>query len=76
MSSEDLVVVKNQKLFHETDAAILIGPPHLPTRARNGKTWIPIAFVNSPYPFNEIGDVADVELPRWVAEQRDLDYEE
>lgn len=72
----DIVTVKKQKLFHETDSAILVGPPHLPMRGKAGKTWIPATFVQPPYPFNEIGEVADIEIPKWVAEQRELDYEE
>jgi len=76
--NQDFVIVKNRKLFCETDKAILIGPPTMPLHSRNskGKTWIPKVFVSLPFPFEEKGDIADVEIVRWVAEQNDLEYEE
>ena len=78
MSGNDLVVLKNRKLISETEQAILIGDKHTPLRysGMRGKTWIPRVFVSDPFPFDDIGAVADVEIPRWVAEQNDLDHEE
>lgn len=78
MSRNDFVILKNWKLFIETDKAILIGDKRTPLHysGMKGKVWIPRVFVSDPYPFNDIGSIADVEIPRWVAEQNDLDYEE
>lgn len=71
-----IVVIKRQKLFAETDAAILIGNEYLPQRGKEGKSWVPSSLVVAPFPFNDLGDVADVELPKWFAEQAELEYEE
>lgn len=78
MSQYDLVIVKQCKLFHETERAILIGPITMPLHSQGskGKTWIPKIFISSPFPFDKKGDIAAIEMQRWVAEQNNLKYEE
>jgi hypothetical protein len=69
------VVLRNQKLYAETDKAVLIGSPQCGNHSDVGKTWIPSTFIE----WNEwegVGTVSDVELPQWICEQRDLEYEE
>ncbi len=77
MASHDLVVVKQCKLIRETEQAILIGNANVPLHSQGskGKTWIPKIFISSPFPFDNPGDIADIEMKRWVAEQNHLKYE-
>jgi len=76
--SDNIVTVKKMELYANTDKSILIGPPGLKRKSRTyiGKTWVPIVFIEKPFPFGNIGDVRDVNIPRWVAEQNDFNYEE
>lgn len=75
---DDIVLVRNLRLFAETDKAILLGACHLKVNSITdlGKEWVPLVFIESPFPFDDIGDVADVEMPRWIADQKDFSYEE
>ncbi len=77
-NNEDTVIVKDRKLLRETENAVCLGGKNTPLHSQGmtGKVWIPVTFIESPFPFNNVGEVADIEIPRWVAEQKELDYEE
>lgn len=70
-----IVVVREQKLFRETEKAVYIGSPQSGDHTEIGKNWIPSSLIS----WNEwdgVGTVSDVELPWWVADQKGLTYEE
>lgn len=72
-----LVTVSNIQLYGFTDKAILIGKPKLLKASIHDKhkAWIPLSFIDSRDIY-DIDDIGYIEIPKWVAEQNDLEYDE
>ena len=75
MSNNGIVVVSNVKLFAESDQAICIGPKHQLQRNDKDKTWIPMSLIESTT-FDGVGSIGDLEIPQWLTDQKELEYDE
>jgi hypothetical protein len=74
-SHDDLVIIQVQK-YHETEAAILVGPRESsPGRVQDRlKVWLPLGLITHADEF--AGQVYELEIPRWLMEKKELqDYE-
>lgn len=68
----ELVTIK-VKLHQETADAILVGPSKQFTPDRLvRKEWLPSSFISHKSGY-EIGSIIEVEIPRWLAEKKDLE---
>lgn len=70
---DELVVVKNQRLFQETDKAILVGPNRQKPNRQPINYWIPLDFI-SHSKFDGVGSTSDIEIPRWLAIEKDMEF--
>lgn len=73
-TDSDIVVVRNLFLYKETDYAVLVGKPGLGRYDKLGKTFIPSSLIEHNEWKGE-GTISDIEIPRWLAEDREFDYE-
>jgi hypothetical protein len=74
----DDLVVCTVELYAETDTAILVGEPGQQRNsiyASRDQKWIPLSFITHST-LNGVGSVGEIELPRWMAEKKDLAHDE
>jgi len=69
---EDLVTVENVKLIAETDKALGVG---LGEEAIRVEIWLPKSQIDRQT-MKKKGDVGEVDIPRWLAEKNNLEYED
>lgn len=70
-----LVCCQNLVLHAETDKALLVGPNDSRRATQIGRAWIPAVFI-SHNTFDGVGSVGEIEIPWWVADQKELAYVE
>ena len=72
--SKDYVTVADMVFFRETAKAVLVGEPG---STQEERAWIPKSVIedydNNP-PFKKVHDMGPLEIPRWVADQNNLNY--
>lgn len=71
--SNELVVIQVQK-YHETNDAILVGPPGTPGRNTvqdKLKVWLPLGLITHSEEFAD--DIYELEIPRWLMEKKSLE---
>ena len=72
--SKEYVTVPDMVFYRETPKAILVGEPG---SAQDERAWIPKSVIedydNNP-PFKKVHDMGPLEIPRWVADQNNLNY--
>ena len=68
----ETVTIENLELYAETELAILVGPPSLKRGSTSkDQNLVPRTFlIHSD--LNFVGDIGSIEIPRWVAEQKEL----
>lgn len=72
----ELVVVQVQR-YHETEAAILVGPPGHNVQDRL-KTWLPKGLIHKTDEVTDPAhlDMVELEIPSWLMHKKELeDYE-
>lgn len=72
MRNDDIVVVKRMRVDKETEKAALVNTAR---GANIHAEWVPYSLVT----FHEIANepnLFDLEMPRWLAEKKDFNYEE
>lgn len=76
MNGNDLVTVKNVKILVETEKAYgcRIEDEDDPHRA-TVDFWLPISQVDRNT-CDPKGNAGEIDIPRWLAEKNDLDYED
>lgn len=72
------LVVCDVQLYAETEKAIRVGKPGLRPQSiydEKEKPWLPSALVMHST-LNGVGSVGSIEIPRYLAEQKELEYDE
>lgn len=75
--SDSNVTIKNLEIYHVTENAVLFGPPGLIPHGNNDskKFFIPAGLISHRTGY-EIGEITDIEIPKWLAEKKELDFDE
>lgn len=69
MPEQKLVSVEVEEVTAETDAAILC-------LIDGDEVWIPRSQIGGESDVNEEGDSGSLIIPKWLAEDKELDFEE
>lgn len=75
MSGHDLVTVKGLKLLVTSDKALGVVFEEEGKIKDKVELWIPTSQVDR-CTMKKKGDVGEVDIPRWLAEKNDLDYDD
>ena len=73
--AEDLVTVNNLILLVTTDKAFGVAHDEEGVKKEKVELWLPKSQVDR-ITMKKKGEVGEVDIPRWLAEKNDLDYED
>jgi hypothetical protein len=75
---DDLVTVSGLVLIKETDKALGVSVvDEMEEHAKNAvQAWLPLSLIDARRGLDAYGICGEVDIPRWLAEKNNLEYEE